>query len=628
MASNERVGTLTAGGTAYGLRLAGWRPSPYRPGYRLVFPEFQDVPGAEGKVSGDPYVRQWHINNWASGEGEDLWKPGFYHKSTNVRPKPVGDGLVLGSLRSLTVNDNVSPATFGEARRFGFGLGKLWAAADVTVHEWQPATDNWDETGTATGVSGAVTSIVDAMNGTHLLIGTSANEIEKVVPGGANSTLVTGLAADPVLRTFGGVVYCLVGDDLWTVDATTGMSAAAVADPGGDSLDYRNTAGALSYGRLSTSDKGPIWFQCLDSGKTYIWEYNQANDTAGVIGELPVDFATPYSIFFSNGFLFVGVRYAARHGRQGDAYIYYQRGSSTAQSGVAGPIRGHGGSSTSEPVLIAGTIGDDLVFYYDGAVWAYNLSDGGIFQVGVSGTSDTTAIRDAVTFGKEIFLSNVSAVDNAERFQYNSYTTDTSTNQYSTSTATLETGRFDFGYLGVDKTLLTVTAVTDPLEAGVSVTLKYSVNGGAFTEVTGTHDTDGATSYTWTVSSSSASVTGEEFEFQLALATTGSGKTPVVRSLTARATGAAKQRSWVLELDGGTFAAGSDGVSPRSADSLTDFRVWAERSGVVKFTNVWDAEEWDSGTDYEVIVEAAELVEAEAEEDPVIQVRLREVGYV
>jgi len=48
----------------------------------------------------------------------------------------------------------------------------------------------------------------------------------------------------------------------------------------------------------------------------------------------------------------------------------------------------------------------------------------------------------------------------------------------------------------------------------------------------------------------------------------------------------------------------------------------------VKFTNVWDGEAWDSGTDYEVIVEAAELVEAEAEEDPVIQVRLREAVYV
>ena len=628
MASSDRVGTLTAGGTAYGLRLAGWRPSPYRPGYRLVFPEYQDVPGAEGKVSGDPHVRQWHINDWASGEGEDLWKPGFYNQSTNVRPKPVGDGLVLGAYRNLTKHDNATPATFTEAKTFGFGLGKLWAAADATVHVWQPATADWDETGTATGSGGIVTSIVDAGDGTNLLIGTAANEIEKVAPGGANSTLVTGLAYDPVLRGYGGVVYCLVGDDLYTVHATTGLSATAVADPSGNSADYLTGTPAVTYGRLSTSDKGPIWLQRLDSGKTYIWEYNQANDTSGIIGELPVDFAFPYSIYFSNGFVFVGFRYASAHAVAGDAYIYYQRGSSTAQSGVAGPVRGSGGSSASEPVLIAGTIGDDLLFYYDGAVWAYNLTDGGVYQEATSGTSNTQAIREAVTFGKDIFLSNVNNADNAERFQYNSYTTDTSTNAYSTSTATLNTGRFDFGYLGIDKTLLTVTVVTDPLAAGTSVTLKYSVNGGAFTSVTGTHETDNATSYTWTVSSSSASVSGEDFELQLALATTVTTATPVVRSVTARATGAVKQRSWILELDGGTFGAGSDGESPRSSDSLADFRTWAQTAGVVKFTNVWDVEAWDSGTDYEVIVEAAELVEAEAEEEPVIQVQLREAGYV
>ena len=619
--SNERVGTLTAASTAYRLNLAADRPSPYRPGYRLVWPEYQDVPGAEGKVAGDPSVRVWHVDSWLQGEGEDLWRRGFYNESQNVRPAPVGDTLVLGAFRELTVDDAGTPATFVEGKRFGLGLGKLWACADSTVHAWQPATGNWGATGTATGSATAATSIVDAEDGTNLLIGKTGGVIRKVAPGGANSELTAAFTYAPVLRSFGSVIYALDGDDLYRVDTSTG-ARTLVSDLGGQSGDYLGTVPA-AYGRLTVSDKGPLWLQRLDSGQTYIWEYNEANDTTKRVGRLPVDFAYPYSVFWTLGWLFVGFRTAGTHASTGEAYVYYQRGQ---QSGVAGPTRGAGGTSASEPVLLAGTTGDDLIFYYDKAVWAYNLSDGGISMLALSETTSTTAVQDAITFGKDVFISGVDNADRVERFDTSLYSIDS-------ANARLDSGRFDFGYMGVDKVLLDVKVVTDPLPAGASVLLRYSVEGGAFTAVSGTHNTTGATAYTWTVSSSAASVVGSDFELRLVLGNGGTGAatattSPSIRSVTARAIAAEKQRSWVLELDAGSFVSGRGGYADRSADALASFRAWAEAQGVVKFSNPWDGEEWDSSTDYEVVVEQALLVPADPEGEPFLQVQLREAAYV
>ena len=613
MSIRDRVGKITlSGGAVYDLRLATHRDAPYRPSYRLVWPEFQDVPGAEGKVSADPFVRQWHIDEWGGGEGEDLWEPGKYNQSTNVRPKTVGDGLTLGAYREVTVNDAGTPATFTEGRQFGLGQGKLWACSDATVHEWQPSTKNWANAGTATGLAGAATSIVDAMDGTNLLIGSAANEIEKVAPGGANSTLETGLAFDPVLRTFGSTVYCLVGDDLYTVDATTGLSATAVSDLSGQSGQYLS-GGRRTYQRLSVSDKGPIWLQRLDSGQTYIWEYNEANDTTTRIGKLPVDFAYPYSIFFAAGYVFVGFRYANDHSEAGAAYIYFQRG---LQRGVAGPFRDVSGASAWKAVLMAGIIGDDLMVYYNDALWAYNLSEGGIYQVAKCGVGDP--IASAITFGKDAFIANVDNTDYVERLD---------TAAYSTDTATWRSGRFDFGYLGTNKALLDVTVVHDPLPANTTLTLKVSSNGGAFATVTGTDNVDDVTSFTWTASSSTSTVTGRDFELELTFASTVSTATPTIRSVTVRAMGVQVQRSWIVELDAASYWASSEGRAPASADLLSDGRAVATAGGVVKFTNVWDGDEYDGGTDYDVMVEQAVMVEAEPEGDPYFALQLREVSY-
>ena len=713
----DRPGFITAGDIKYTVYLRGDRPSPYRPLYQLVWPTSQDIPGQEGKVAGDPNVREWHIDEWAGGEGEDLWEPGNqYDISTNVQPKPVGDGIVLGA-RQITTQDD-APATFTEGRRFGLAQGKLWTVRDASAHWWQPATGDWDATGWATGGStDTPTSLIDLDDGATLAIGYSGSPQQvRLVTTSTNvsmefdisssvfrSTLGTasfdftgggvedewtfaahglavgqqvyfsaagaapaeyaadtrywvvavpdantfqlsateggavlaGTADDtgtwtlekyrftypPVLRNWGGSFFLLNGDDVYSFTLSSNTATFTLrGDNSGRSDDYLSTSGHEVFNRISTSDKGPIWFQRMDNGETFIFEWNVNSATKSTLAKLPVDFATPYSVFFANGFYFVAFRYGSAHDQPGDAYLFAFRGS---QRTTPGPIRAPSGTSTSKPVLLAGMMGDDLIMQYDNAVWAYNQTFGGINQVADSALSPDGSATECVTFGQNVFLANPAGSFNVERYDRTAYTT---------RTATLDSGRYDFGYPGILKALMTVTVVTEPLPAATSVSLAYSADGGSFTtlasttEVDRVHDLDSATSFTWTVSTAAAPVTGTDFELRLILATTNTANTPTIRSVTARAVGVERIRTHTIEVDTLTrnFAEGAT----EGSEVLANLKTINEYNGLVKLEHAWDREIHDDLIAYEGVVTIAELVDAGDSIEAVPVIRLRESAHV
>ena len=76
------------------------------------------------------------------------------------------------------------------------------------------------------------------------------------------------------------------------------------------------------------------------------------------------------------------------------------------------------------------------------------------------------------------------------------------------------------------------------------------------------------------------------------------------------------------------MASSSVGSAQRSAFALADLRTAIESANVVKFTNPWDADTYDAPTDYDVVVEDAQLVEAEAGGDPFVVLQMRESSYV
>lgn len=361
---------------------------------------------------------------------------------------------------------------------------------------------------------------------------------------------------------------------------------------------------------MSLSDKGPIWVQRLDNGQTLLWQYNKAQDFQEIIGKLTQDFVFPYSVFFTKGYSFVAYRTGSAHDQSGDAYIWYKRG---GQDGVIGPFRSTTGVTASKPILIGGLIGDDMIVYFDGAIWAYNFTDGSLYMWATQTTTGTP--EDCIVLGNQVFITPVTSGANTmavERFSQDKYTTET---------ATIDLGKHDWDYHGLLKILLDVTVITDKLPANTQVQVAYSADGADFTTIAGTtHNVDDATRVTFPVSTSSGTVTGFEFEIRLILATTDNTVTPTVREVSARAMGASSVLEWIMAIDIGHVG---EQASHALIDGLNAFKA---AKAVVSFSDPWQNREDDAADTFDVVVEEVftpKLRESNQESESYATVRVR-----
>jgi len=582
------------------LRLAKWRMvgERYRDEYRPVDPNLKFLPNDPTALVAEQGVAYWAMREWKAGEGADRWNPespGF-HVSSNVTRKRTGEGLVLGAAQS-TAWDSTGAAIFNDGQRFGYGLGKLWTATDANGYSWDVTNAKWSAAIATGGGANNMTSMTDG-DDTYIYSGFDNLTIRRWKTGTQASHYATGtgddFVNDPVLRSFDGTLYALDGDDLYEIDKTVADTRTLKVDVTGSSAVYL-AAQPWCFGRMSLSDVGPIWLQRLDNGQTFIWQYNVYQDVGQIVGKLPSDFAFPYSIFFTAGFIFVAYREADAHATAGNAHIYYQRG---AQRGVLPLVRSTTGTTASKPILIAGVDGDDLIFYYDAAVWAYNFTDGGLFQLSAATLTGTP--QDAITLGASTFITPVTNGANTaavERFDRLNYTT---------GVATIESGIYDFTYFDVPKILTTLTVITDPLPANTSVSAAYQVDTGSWVALTGAHDTDGATAYSWTVSTNSSTVRGRNFGIRFTLNTTATASTPTLRGWTARAVTAADNRRILMEVDVSTDDEQDTSVL------LTGLRALKAAQNVVLLTLPFEGYEHQAAQSIDVVVRDLILPDAQS----------------
>lgn len=585
------------------VRLAAWLPSDQRYQDRLipVDPNLQFLPNDRSTLLARQASTFWQMNEWKAGEGFDRWKPdregGGYHRSDGVRPRKVGDGLVLSFTPEVT-KDSTLITDFAEGGALGLAQGKLWSCRNGTAHSWDPSGGNWS-TGITTGATTNVcVSIADGQD-TWVYSGHGDLKIYRWKTGTSQTHYGTGTGDDftyaPLLCSFGGRLFALDGDDLYEIDLTAANTRTLVADVTGKSSEYLGFD-AAEYRRLSVSDKGPIWIQRLDNGQTLLWEYNVAQDVAYIVGELPVGFAIPTSIFHARGFLFVGFVEAGEPGVGTiDGYIYFQRGT---QRGVLGPVRRYTGNGDPGELAICGTLGDELMFYFDQAIWAYNLTDGGLYHIaGVESSAVVGATMWGAVVGQDVFVSRFSGGE-VERYRADRYA----------ASGTSESGLYDMGYLDIPKKLVEVTVVTEPLPAGTSVSAAYTVDGTNYTALTGAHDTDGASEKTWVVSTSAGTtVRGRRFGIRLTLATSDPTVTPTVRGVLVRARSAAHERQIVMQVDVST------GVSDvqATADLIASLRGLVTAQDVVSFASPLLGDPEDSPETFDV--EVRNLVVPDAE---------------
>lgn len=538
MSLDRHLETVTLG--TLELRLAPHLPPNERYQDRLtpVDPSLQFLPNRRDGLVGTPNTTFWAVGEWDGGEGYDTWDPEIsgFDRGINVVRKPGRKGLTLGPQQSVTV-DNGGVSTFNDCRRFGYGLGSVWTCDAGSAYKWDVAASKWGAA-VSTGSASPVTSLTDGDDATNMFSAHEDKMIRKWSSGSSSQHVATTVfARAPVLRSWGGRLFALDSDDLYEVDQVTIDTRTLKVDTQGRSDTYLNS-NTWAYNRMSASDRGPIWLQRLDNGQTFIWQYDVNQDTGFKIGKLPVDFAHPYGIFYAFGFTFVTFRNAPSHSATGDAYLYYQRG---GQRGVLGPFRSSTGTTASKPVLIAGTVGSELVIFFDGILFAYAVGEGGLFAA--ADTALTGTPNDAITIGPTVLVGPLTSGGNTEAVErYNRAA-------YTLRSASLDSGLYDMTYFDIPKMLLDITVRTDPLPANTSVQVAYSIDGAAFVTVSGTHDVDGATTRRFQVSSSSGTVIGRQIAVRLLPLTTNAANTPTIRGWMAQGIAAADERQIVMVVD-------------------------------------------------------------------------------
>lgn len=600
------------------VQLAAWVPinERYRRHYVPLTPESESVSSEQGGLVVDTKFRPWVVRDWSRGVGFDVWgrgQPG-YRTASGVRAHPTKAGLILAL-------DGTSASPTDAVSRFGFGKFQLWSGLDNSVQSWGGAS--WAvavNTGAAAGQD--IYSFAESKNSgdmftSHVQAGTGdpedPGEIWEWSIAGSAQTLHYDTTTDPftylpLLVSYRQRLFALDGADLYEVDQDVADTRTLVAQTGMSPTHV--SGGYRTQHRLAASDKGPIWLAQDGDGAIYVWEYDVAADEQRIVGKIPGSFFVPYDIAFVRGFYMVAFRAVAQDylGTQpSPALVWFKRG---GQDGVIGPVP-ESSLTSSTAIRLAGVIGSELILCIGSIAWGYDFDAGGLVEYAA-----TPAMHDAVVYGSELWVAPSSGAE--ERF----------TGLVYQASGTVHLGWHDWDYPGLVKEFLDVTVLTEPLPAGTSVTVAVAVDGSTtYTALTGTHDVDGATAFTFTVPNpTSAPIQGNRFEVRLTLATSNTANTPTVIEVSARATGAQSVLEVIWQIDAGTVDGQADEVLIAALNGLKT------AGNPITVEDPWQKRETSDPETYVATVEDLQTPSTEdpvdGDEHPVAVVKLRQRALV
>jgi hypothetical protein len=563
----------------------------YSRAFKPITPASREVSGDDDQIAPETDIANWSINDWSAGEGDLRWKDrGRYNISTGNGPVSDGSGVTVGHDFAVTSKQSAVITRGG---------GRLVSARDMddNLYFWNGSAfaSAW-----AIGGTGGEDCIsLAATEPTAWFVLADDGDIRKVTTGGNTAHYTGGLFTD--LVSYDGVLYGLVGADLYSIDQSSADTRTAVFDDLASAI-ITDTRVKL----LSTSDVGPIWCVPTDDGNTLFMEYNVADGTGYVSHNLPRD-TYVYDVAFHDGFYFAGFRYASSSSSIGEAYLFFKKGD---QRGTTGPFRAIE-TTSSKRVAIAGVIGDRIMLIFQERVWAYDLSSGGIVLVADLSASAITDVLNAVTFGSEVFLA---AVGNFGKVNTRAFLANVA--------QVLSTGLHDYRYLGLPKMIHTVTINTEAvLAASDKVEVGYSLDGGSITYLA--DDFAAATaSHQWTVSTNASSVKGTEIEWHIRQTTTSTSVAAKVVSLASDVSGAKSRIQFTVAVDLGQSSV-NDGSSVAAA-----LGALKTSHAVVKWSDPFDVEEHVADETFDVRVLDVLLQEISGPEHTFAIVRMQTVGVV
>ncbi len=563
-----------------------------------VEPASRQIPGSPDAVAPDTTIAQWSINDWNQGEGDVTWRDrGRYNVSTRLGPASDGSGLIAAPEFDTTQHDS-GGGNFDQGQRVARAGAELLAGLDSNdnLYKWDETNSEWDNQWAIGGSSTGDVISIAAVNDTKVYVGLSGQTIREV-QSASNAEHFAAWGSTPAqLTSYQGKLYGLDELDMYEISTVATDTRTLRGDVPGLIANYFNNDSRL----LSTSDVGPIWTTSFNDGRSEIWEYNVADDSAYVVAELPRD-ATIYDVLFHEGIYFVGYRAAAKTGLAGDAFMFFASG---GNRGSIGPFRAQSGTTVNKFVILTGVIGDRLMVFYDNRVHAYDLSTGGI---SVLTDANATAARRGVTFGKDIFI-NTNAAGLITRVNFA---------KFSTGNGTLDSGRFDFGYKGLRKMMTKVTIVCEvALTASDVISVSVAVDGGSFTALSGSM-TSGDVTKTFIVATTSTNFEGFSFEIRLHLSAGATSATPKIISVDSEAIGVESRLEWIMAVDV------TDRELVVGQTVLTGLETLRTAKAPIAFTNPFDDDVYATADSHTVTIEDVTFPQENAGGDDYVVVRVR-----
>ncbi len=560
-----------------------------------VTPASRQIPGSPDAVAPDTTIAQWSINEWSQGEGDVTWRDrGRYNVSTGMGPASDGSGLQVGPSLSTTQHDS-GGGNFDKGQRISRAAAELLAALDSNdnLYKWDDTNNEWDNQWAIGGSSTGDVVGIAAVDDTKVYVGLSDGTMREVQTAANAEHFAVWGSNEVRLTSYQGKLYGVEELDMYEVST----AATDTRTLRGDVPGLIATFHASNQRRITTSDVGPIWLAPYNDGRTDLWEYNVADKSAYVVAELPRD-ATVYDCFFHEGIYFVAYRAAAKTTLSGDAFLYFASG---GNRGSIGPFRSTSGTTASKPVLIAGVIGDQVIVFYDAAMWAYDLSSGGISQL----AAGMSVGVNAGTFGKDAFATDNT---NIERLDFT---------LFDTTQGSLDSGRFDFGYKGLRKMMTKVTIVCETaLVASDVVNVAVAVDGGSFTNLSGSMSSGDVTK-TFVVATTSTNFEGFSFEIRVRITAGSTAASPKIISIDSEAIGVESRLEWVMAVDV------SDNNEQNGQVVLTGLETLRTAKAPVTFTNPWDDDVYATADTHTVTVEEVTFPQENAGGDDYVVVRVR-----
>lgn len=576
----------------------------YRRQFIPVTPASRQIPGSPDAVAPDTTIAQWSINDWSQGEGDLIWRDrGRYRISAGMGPASDGSGLVVGP-RVITTQHDAGGGDFDKGWRLARCGNLLLAGRDGNdkLYKWDATNSEWDDHWTIGGPATYGVWSIAAVNDVDVFVVISTDGTLRKVQSASNSTHVnsaTMVEPNGHLVSYQGKLYLTQNLDLYEVNTFTANTITLRGDvPGTKAASY-----PFEYSNIATSDVGPIWLARFDDGRNELWEYNVADDSAYVIAQLPRD-VVPYTPYFYEGIYFVTYRTVYSPTTKGLAYLYYAAGGQRGSIGPLDPV-GSGGAADEHPA-IAGASGDRVYVIYNDILYAYDLSVGGLSQLG----STNVAINfGALVLGQDVFVAtNAGSGGKVDRF---------SLNEVDLTAGTLHSGRFDFGYLGLQKAMTKVTVVCeDALETNDAISVAVAVEGGSFTSLSGSMGS-GDVKKTWPVSTSSTTFAGVTFEIRVTMTAGAVTQNPKIISIDAEAIGVESRLEWTMAIDV------TDGNTQHGQTIIDTLETLRTNKLVVAFSNPFDDLETTAAVSYDATVEDLTMPVSNPGSDDYAIVRVR-----